>query len=198
MNFLAHAYLSFHQPSLITGNLIADFVKGKQWLQFDEGIQQGIRLHRAIDTFTDTHPATRDAKIFFQPSCGKYSAVFTDIVYDHFLATDPDRFTEKSLATFSQEVYSVLQERHSILPPVFQEVFKYMREHDWLYGYRLRPAIHRSFQGIIRRSKYLDIAPDIPFSVLESNYGSLADCYGRFMPDLVSFVQNMIDTPPSL
>ncbi|MFY7899136.1 MAG: ACP phosphodiesterase, partial [Chitinophagaceae bacterium] len=30
MNFLAHAYLSFQQPSLLIGNMISDFVKGKK------------------------------------------------------------------------------------------------------------------------------------------------------------------------
>jgi len=29
MNFLAHAYLSFYNPPVLVGNMIADFVKGK-------------------------------------------------------------------------------------------------------------------------------------------------------------------------
>ena len=30
MNYLAHAYLSFGDPDVLTGNMISDFVKGKK------------------------------------------------------------------------------------------------------------------------------------------------------------------------
>ena len=56
MNFLAHAYLSFGQEEILVGNLVADFIKGKELRQFSEDIQIGILLHREIDSFTDTHP----------------------------------------------------------------------------------------------------------------------------------------------
>ena len=62
MNYLAHAYLSFNIPEILVGNLISDFVKGKRKLDYPPGIRTGITLHRAIDTFTDTHPAIRDVK----------------------------------------------------------------------------------------------------------------------------------------
>src|SRR5579875_2561759 len=43
MNFLAHAYLSFYNPPVLVGNMIADFVKGKKSLnRFPETIQAGI------------------------------------------------------------------------------------------------------------------------------------------------------------
>jgi acyl carrier protein phosphodiesterase len=29
MNYLAHAVLSFQQPDILTGNMISDFVKGR-------------------------------------------------------------------------------------------------------------------------------------------------------------------------
>lgn len=195
MNFLAHAYLSYHQPSITVGNMIADFVKGKHWMEYDADIQQGIRLHRLIDAFTDTHPATLEAKKFFQPGCGKYSAVFIDIVYDHFLANDLSRFPGDSLATFAQEVYMVLQARHHLLPAGFQEVFKYMREQNWLYGYRLNDGMYKTFSGIVRRSRYLEVSADVPFAAFEENYDALSASYQIFFPDLVTFVQNV---PPDL
>lgn len=33
MNYLAHAYFSFGDPAILTGNMISDYVKGKK--QFD-------------------------------------------------------------------------------------------------------------------------------------------------------------------
>jgi len=189
MNYLAHAYLSFHDQPLIVGNMIADYVKGKQWQEYDAQIQQGIQLHRAIDNFTDTHPVTLAAREYFQPSCGRYSAVFIDIVYDHFLATDPIIFTDKTLPAFSREVYAVLASHHDILPPVFQQVFHHMQQHDWLYGYRFMDGIYRSFNGIVHRAKYLDVTADAPYTVLKEHYDTLAAHYRTFFPELVAFVK---------
>jgi acyl carrier protein phosphodiesterase len=92
MNYLAHARLSFDQPDILVGNMISDFVKGKKRFDYSEPVQKGITLHRAIDTFTDEHEATKEAKKFFKPVVGLYAGAFMDIVYDHFLATDENEF----------------------------------------------------------------------------------------------------------
>ena len=55
MNYLAHSYLSFSHEQLV-GNMIADFIKNREREFLPSEIQKGIKLHRAIDTFTDAHP----------------------------------------------------------------------------------------------------------------------------------------------
>src|SRR6202008_4422095 len=100
MNFLAHAYLSFDQPEILVGNMISDFVKGKKKFDYPANIQKGIALHRFIDSFTDEHEATKEAKEVFRPAYRLYSGAFVDVVYDHFLATDENEFTEDSLLSF--------------------------------------------------------------------------------------------------
>lgn len=191
MNFLAHAYLSFHDPALTTGNMIADFVKGKQLALYEDDIQQGIRVHRAIDTFTDQHPLTREARQLFRASCGLYGAVFMDVVYDHFLANDERRFIPEGLGAFSQSVYRLLDERQHSLPDVFLQVFHFMRTQDWLYNYRSREGIYRSFSGIARRARYLDVPADVPFAVFEQHYEALEKYYHGFFPELEAFVRTM-------
>jgi acyl carrier protein phosphodiesterase len=190
MNYLAHAYLAFNNPELTVGNMIADFVKGNQWQQYEEGIQQGIQMHRAIDTFTDQHPATLAGRKYFQDSCGRYSAVFIDIVYDHFLATDKTIFTDASLAEFSQQVYKILQNNYSILPPAFQQMFEYMHTHDWLYNYRLMDGMYKSFNGIVRRAKFLEVTADAPFNILKEYYEELAAHYRVFFPEMITYIKD--------
>jgi len=85
MNYLAHAYLSFGHPGVLTGNMISDFVKGKKKFDYPAEVQQGIELHRAIDQYTDTHIATREAKQVFPAHYRLYSGAFIDVVIDHFL-----------------------------------------------------------------------------------------------------------------
>lgn len=194
MNYLAHAYLSFHDPDLLVGNMIADFVKGKKVFHLSEAIQRGIRLHRAIDQFTDQHPATRVASQYFKPFYGLYSNVFMDVVYDHFLASDQQYFSPDSLAEFAVAVYLQLEQRHDQLPLLFQQVFYYMRVQNWLSGYRDREAIRRSFYGIVQRSRYLeDAAP--AFWIFETHYAELEASYHAFFPEVVLFAKDFLEQP---
>lgn len=85
-------------------------------------------LHRAIDTFTDEHAATKEAKEFFRPHYRLYSGAFVDVVYDHFLATDEDEFTETSLFDFTRQVYSVLENYQQWFPERFAIMFPYMKK----------------------------------------------------------------------
>ena len=83
--------------------MISDHVKGKQKEKFSPGIQKGIHLHRVIDAYTDEHPASKEAKIFFKPYYRLYSGAIVDIIYDHFLATDEAEFPDNFLYEFSIE-----------------------------------------------------------------------------------------------
>lgn len=170
--------------------MIADFVKGKQIYSYDERVQQGIRLHRALDEFTDGHPATRQAKAVFQADCGPYGPVFMDVVYDHFLANDPEHFSLPSLASFSASTYNILAAHQEQLPPDFQRVFAYMRSGDWLYNYHKRDAIFQSFSGIVRRAKYFSKPATVPFGVFETHYETLALCYRQFFPDALDYMKS--------
>ena len=192
MNYLAHAYLSFGHEEILTGNLISDFVKGKKKFDYPTGIQHGIALHRAIDNFTDTHPASKEAKEVFRPNYRLYAAAFTDVVYDHFLAIDEKEFTDDSLFTFSQWTYSTLEKQNRWLPERFAITFPYMKTQNWLYGYRTRKGIEYSFNGLVRRARYLDES-QIAFRLFEQHYQLLQECYRHFWAEVKSFAKNEFD-----
>ena len=186
MNFLAHAYLSFDRPDILAGNMISDFVKGKQKFSFTTGIQKGIALHRDIDEFTDHHPVTKTAADLFRPVYRLYSSAFIDVVYDHFLANDQRYFTESSLFDFSQEVYRSLEKQYAVFPPRFQQMFPYMISQNWLFNYRTRSGIDNSFGGVVRRAAYLNDS-SAAFEIFESNYTQLHELYNQFFPDLRTY-----------
>ena len=183
MNYLAHAYLSFNQPAVLAGNLISDFVKGKQLNLYPEDVRKGIVLHRAIDSFTDEHAATREAKNIFKPHYRLYSAAFIDVSYDHFLANDLQQFTDDSLSAFSQQVYDSLEKYLDVFPEPFRKMFPYMKQHNWLYNYRHRAGIERSFAGVVHRAAYLSES-DTAFKLFEENYNKLQQYYVDFFPAL--------------
>jgi acyl carrier protein phosphodiesterase len=188
MNYLAHAYLSFHDPEVIVGNLISDFVKGKKKYDYPEKIQMGISLHRAIDEFTDQHAVTRTAKEIFRPSYRLYSGAFVDVVYDHFLAIDENEFTNDSLFGFSQQVYDVIDRHSSWLPERFSRMFPYMKTQNWLYNYRTNQGIGKSLQGVAYRAVYLTEG-ETAYRLFQEHYQLFQEYYRQFWGDLKSFAK---------
>jgi acyl carrier protein phosphodiesterase len=159
--------------------MISDYVKGKTKFDYPPGIQQGIMLHRIIDTYTDTHSATKEAKEIFRPAYRLYSGAMVDVVYDHFLANDIAEFTASSLLEFSQQVYTQLEKQVEWMPPKFATLFPYMKEHNWLYNYHTRWGISKSLGGVVRRSAYLTES-ETAFHLFEEHYQLLQDCYRHF------------------
>ena len=168
--------------------MISDFVKGKKRFDYSEGIQQGIMLHRHMDNFTDSHPATKQAKEFLKPVAGLYAGAFIDVAYDHFLALDKNEFTDESLMQFSITVYTSLKKFNSIYPEKFAGMFPFMLQDNWLYNYRTLSGTEKSFAGLARRAKYLDESKMI-FKCFEKNYEAIQQCYNDFFPALKAFAQ---------
>lgn len=196
MNFLAHAYLSFNNPEILVGNMISDFVKGKKKFDFPTGIRTGIELHRHIDSFTDEHAATKEAKKIFTSYYGLYSGAFVDVVYDFFLANDVDSFqNHEALFTFSQQTYSDLEINQAFFPERFQMMFPYMKKYNWLYGYREKNGIKRSFQGLVERAAYLSDY-ETAFDLFDKHLPELQDHYNHFFPQLKSFVLEKVGQLP--
>jgi acyl carrier protein phosphodiesterase len=186
LNYLAHAYLSFGDPDILAGNMISDFVKGKKKFDYPDRLQMGISLHRKIDEYTDSHPATRQAKELIKDAAGPYAGPFVDIIYDHFLANDLYEFEEGELAIFAQQTYKQLEVYEKWLPEKFRLFFFYMRTQDWLYHYHSTEGIRRSFQGLCRRAKYID-DPKPVFEAFISHYEALKMAYDLFFPHVKTF-----------
>lgn len=188
MNYLAHAYLSFHQPDILTGNMISDFVKGKKKFDYSPGIQQGIELHRIIDTFTDSHAVTKEAKEIFRPHYRLYAGAFVDVLYDHFLATDDHFFTNDTLKQFAEETYALLNPYQAVFPEYFARMFPYMKEQNWLYHYHTLKGVENSLHGVVRRSAYLTESATA-YALFKEHYDELKLQYQQFFPELHAIVK---------
>ena len=60
MNYLAHLYLAEQTRGGLLGSLLGDFVKGPLDDRHPRPVRRAIALHRAIDSFTDASPASRE------------------------------------------------------------------------------------------------------------------------------------------
>ncbi|AYD47934.1 acyl carrier protein phosphodiesterase [Arachidicoccus soli] len=192
MNFLAHAYLSFNNDDILVGNMIGDFVKGKQKDNYPEGIKRGIMLHREIDTFTDAHPIVSEAKQVFKPLVGLYSGAFVDVAFDYFLANDIHEHSPGDWQLFSKNTYLSLAQNEQWFPEKFAQLFPYMRQYDWLYNYRFIAQIEKSFMSVLKRAKYLDNTINVA-PLFEKNIPFLGKCYRGFFPELKEHVLQKLD-----
>ena len=183
MNYLAHAYLSFGRPGILAGNMISDYVKGKKKYDYPDQIQQGIAVHREIDLFTDTHPATKEAKEIFRPAYRLYAGSLMDVIYDHFLALDENEFTDESLQAFTINTYAMLDQFTDHFPEKFSRMYPYMKAQNWLYNYRYRQGIEKSLAGVVRRAKYLEES-DTAYRLFNEHYNKLKGLYQLFFPEL--------------
>lgn len=190
MNYLGHAWLSFGDPFILTGNIAGDHFKGRLALEaLPDKIKQGALLHRKIDEFTDNHPATQRGKNWFRGDYGLYSGAVMDTLYDHFLANDPKIFpSEKNLLEFTKDTYSKLEETSNYHPPGFAAYFSHMKEHNWLYGYRTLQGMQRSLNGLARRAKYMP-PPEKAYNTFVGHYYQLNQCYYELIDDVISFVK---------
>ena len=132
MNHLAHFLLSASDPALLVGGFLGDFVKGRLNGQYPHDIENGIKLHRAIDAFTDRHPIVRRSCLRPDNEFRRVAPIMMDIIYDYFLARHWHRFREDSLEQFSDHVSGTILNYDTELPTSALRFISYVAEHKSL------------------------------------------------------------------
>lgn len=183
MNYLAHIYLSFNDDEVTLGNFIADSIRGNRYQHLPERVQKGILLHRAIDTFTDSHPIPRQSSKRLHGRYSHYSRVIVDIFYDHFLARNWDNYSEIPLEPFVDGFYNLLRDNFAILPTGIKRMMPYMISDNWLVNYARIEGIGRVLNGMNRRT---DHKSGMNFAVEE-----LEEHYAEFEGEFLGFFSEL-------
>lgn len=188
MNFLAHLHLASLANSSFLGNLMADFIRGAPEGQYSTAVAQGIRLHRRVDTLTDSHPLVREARQLFRPEFRRYAPITLDVVWDHFLSRHwSDIVPEISLTDFTQNVRKVIEPQLTFTPPKFQEMNEFMWPQRWLIRYQEVPYIGQVLAGMARRRPKLAALKETDYDFI-NNYQSLESIFFRFYPQMMEAV----------
>lgn len=193
MNFLAHLYLSGDHPKRMVGNFIADFVKGRQaLLSYEPEIVEGIRLHRSIDEFTDSHPIVAQSKNRLRPTYRHYSGVIVDIFYDHFLARLWDHYHPDVLPDYADKAYSLLEQHVPVMPKEAGWMLPYMIKGNWLVNYAHIDGIHRALSGMARRTPYESRMEEAARD-LRAHYSDFQAEFADFFPSLQQHVAQELE-----
>ncbi len=186
MNLLAHLYLSGDNRQLMLGNFMADAVKGRRWQNYPLDIQRGIRLHRAIDEYTDNHPAVRRSTHRLQSTYHKYSPVIIDLAYDHFLADNWTCYSSRPLDHFVYDAYAVLLRNYSVLPARTRRFVPFMILSNWLRNYEKLSGLDRSLKGLARRTPFKS-GMEHAITDIKREYTPLLKDFREFFPQVIEF-----------
>jgi acyl carrier protein phosphodiesterase len=154
MNFLGHLYFSRNDKELMLANLFGDFVRGKDLSYLRHKTQQGVFLHRSIDSYIDNHPAVHDLlQILYKP-LPKIAGIAIDLYFDHLLAESWKDFHEEDLADFTQDFYDSADLSHDEFTDHFRLLIAKMGEKNWLYQYQFEHELYKACQGVSRRISF--------------------------------------------
>lgn len=111
MNLLAHLYLADLTGTSAAGQLLGDRVKGRLDGAMEAEIERGIRLHRAIDGFTDRHPLTAQLRDHFAPPLRRYAGILVDIGFDYCLARSWAHYSDTALESFAETLVNTARQQ---------------------------------------------------------------------------------------
>lgn len=164
MNFLSHFILGADKDEHIVGNFLGDFVKGKDHNNYRKDIQDGIIMHRMIDSYVDNHESFLKSKRMVFHRYRHYAGVVVDVYYDYFLAKNWQQFSDENLEVFISKCYTTLSNYQEEMPFSAQVGFKHMKQGDWLTRYTNLEGVARTFLGL---SKYIKRKTGIETAVEE-------------------------------
>jgi acyl carrier protein phosphodiesterase len=186
VNYLAHLFLAGSTAESLIGNLAGDFVKGRLGDDLPAGIADGIRHHRRVDAFTDSHPSVAAFRRVLIPEHGHYARIIADVFFDHFLACDFTRYACETLDDFLQRIYAAIDPHIDELPGHLRFVYPRMRDEGWLASYQSIGGIRLALGGISHRlSRRPQLAPAVHF-LEDEHCVTLERLFHEFFPDVMA------------
>lgn len=165
MNFLAHFHLAWPDSGLLAGGLEGDYCKGPLRGELPADLERGIRLHRAIDAYTDAHPCIDALRRTLPAGLRRYAGILIDLGFDYCLTRHWSRFCALPLPVFNATVYRSLRVREADLSEASRRMLDRLTQHDLLGRYgewaTVTASAARIGQRFRRGNPFLDIDPEL-------------------------------------
>ena len=157
VNWLAHILLADPDGEDQLGGVLADLVSMTAVSQLPAGIQRGVALHLAIDSFSDAHPAVgasvrrvSSGGVGLRPAA---AAIAVDVLYDHLLTRAWAAYGPPGVAleAFTRGFYDLAAAQRALFPPTVQLAMDAMAVQDWLGSYQTLDGVRVALERIRRR-----------------------------------------------
>ena len=161
MNFLAHFHLAWPDEGLVAGGLEGDYFKGPLLGTLSPTLEAGVKLHRAIDAYTDDHAIVQQLRRELPPQLRRYAGILIDLSFDHYLSRHWSDFSTLSLKDFSDAIYHKLIANEAHLSKAARRMAARLVEHDVLNLYleweTVLASAARLGQRFKRHNPFLDL-----------------------------------------
>lgn len=135
----------------MAGGFLGDFVKGRLCGQSIHALEQGIRLHRHIDSYSDRHLALGKLRTLLPQEYRRYSGIVADVVCDHYLSLHWDEFSDVAINEFNHAAICGLRKYRGHFPARASWTFERMARGDWLLNYHCIEFVSGALSRIGRR-----------------------------------------------
>jgi acyl carrier protein phosphodiesterase len=176
----------------MVANLYGDTVKGTRYQHYSKAIQNGIQLHRKIDSYIDNHPSVKTLRLELYQDLPKVAGIAIDLIFDHLLAKKWNEFHSKNLNVFLDEFYLHRSVYESEMKPEFLFLLKRMRESKWMNYYPTLYGLEKSAQGVSKRISFKNCLQDTPDVYLNHQF-RIEKAFYKFMEDAIKELTNEID-----
>jgi acyl carrier protein phosphodiesterase len=172
---------------VIIGNFIGDYVKGRDYNRYKPGIKRGILLHRRIDSYTDNHKIVIQSKSYFAPQYRKYAGIIIDILYDHYLVMNWNRYSPESIETMKEYLFDCLKKNYAVLPERVQFFVPSFIKNDWIGVYSTVDGIVQVLSRMAMRTTLPDYS-EFAREVIHKYYVQLESEFLTYFPDIIKYV----------
>jgi len=183
-------FLSGHDPELLVGNFMGDFVKGPIGIEFAPRIGQGLRLHRKIDSFAQRNSNFQASRLRLAPQYGLYRGVFVDLFYDHFLAKEWTSWSETPLPDYLASAHEIITAYLPIMPKRLQEFVPIIFD-ELLPSYATISGIEAALRRMSRRVRRANPLAE-GAAELTVHYEALQIDFRRFIIEAEQFTSEII------
>jgi acyl carrier protein phosphodiesterase len=194
MNYIAHIHIGSHTNTDLLGNFLGDFVKGSQLTHLPVALEQGIRLHRSIDVFTDSHPLIVDVKRCFPKDIRRMSGVIIDIYFDYLLMKHWRLYSEVHFNVVFEQFYQQLELFSIPVSQHFANLSSRLQSYRWLDEYANIGTCVKAFTSIEKRLKNKVLFAHKAEAYLKHNGEQLESIFQQFYPEClehgISFVRS--------
>lgn len=192
INYIAHIHLGSHTSTSLVGNFLGDFVRGSKLDYLPSEIELGIRLHRSIDTFTDSHPLILELKQEFSGKLRRMSGVIIDIYFDYLLMTHWNDYSNSNSNILFAQFYDELKKFTLPISAEFDKQAQRLVKYRWLNQYENRDTCFQAFSSIESRlGNKIQFAEQANHFIMQ-NQNLFEIKFSQFYPELLQHGVNFV------
>jgi acyl carrier protein phosphodiesterase len=186
LNHLAHTFLSWQVPEILTANVFCDMFTPAEVKALDKSLLKGITMHRWIDQYTDSHTIVKQSHRLLQPHFEKYAPVALDIYFDHFLALKWSYFSDEPFDNFCHNSYTMINSKMHLLPNRLHSRVEHMIDACWLHSFATAEQTQITFEYLKQRARFENNFHRAS-EILEAHFFELEGAFMEFFPELSGY-----------